>query len=108
MAVIRIKVPTDVELPPPEGANFFQFTHVQNEAQMLVGYIDLHRLAREAGDLTDVADDEELDIELTPEITHRFLLSTNGLVMLKERLDEIFSVLDSKKGKGDDGDNDPN
>ena len=104
MAVVKVRIPPDIELPPPEGANFFQFAKVENEAQMLVGYIDILRLANEAGDITDVPEDEVLDIEIVPDITHRFLLSADGLAMLKQRLDELFSKFDKHKGKEGDAD----
>jgi hypothetical protein len=55
-----------------------------------VGYIDLHRMIAEVGDLTRLKDDDRIELSVTPDITHRFVLSVNGLQLLKERVDEIF------------------
>ena len=78
---IGISVPGTLPLPAAEGANFFHFTVIGEEVQLLVGTINLIRLheAKERGE-TGV---------IVPDITHRFLLSPLGFASLKTNLEEI-------------------
>ena len=67
-------------VPPAEGANYFHFTSVGAEVQMLVGAVNLLRLHESLrGESRTVV----------PEITHRFLLSPLGFAQLKRQIDEI-------------------
>lgn len=79
----NVIIPTDIPLPPAEGANWFHFTSAGLEVQMLIGTIDLlaaHQ-ARQPG--------ADADTKLAPAISHRFLLSPIGFAVLKAQVDEI-------------------
>lgn len=67
---VGVTMSASVPVPPPEAANFFHLTVVGPEIQLLVGSVNLLRFheAKDKGEMTLV----------TPEISHRFLLSTLG------------------------------
>lgn len=81
-----IRVAPDLALPPPEGANFFHFTVVGADIQMLVGAINLLQLH-------DAKNRGVVDALITPQITHRFTLSAFGFVQLKAQIDEIAAAV---------------
>lgn len=95
MPYVRVEFDRDGPLPAPEGANFFHFTHIQGEVEMLVGYVDLNRLWALSQDYEDASDEEELPshVSVKPEITHRLVLSANGFKTLKDRVDQIWSTM---------------
>jgi|WetSurMetagenome_2_1015567.scaffolds.fasta_scaffold492854_1 hypothetical protein len=76
----RVEITAAHPVPPSEGANYFHFTSVGAEIQMLVGTVNLLRLHEsmlgEGG-------------TVSPEITHRFLLSPLGFAHLKQQIEEI-------------------
>ena len=78
---VSVSVSSAVPVPPAEGANFFHFTVVGPEIQLLVGSINLLRFleAKQSGEPTN----------LVPEFTHRFLLSPMGFAQLKAQIDQI-------------------
>jgi hypothetical protein len=78
---VRVEITARHPLPPPQGANFFHFTTVGSEVQMLVGSVNLLRV-HEAGRGGESP-------TITPDITHRFLLSPLGFAQLKKQIDEI-------------------
>ncbi|HLA88895.1 MAG TPA: hypothetical protein VJL28_00505 [Gemmatimonadaceae bacterium] len=82
---IAVKVPGEIMLPDPLGANYFHFTVVGSEVQFLVGSINLINLheAKMRGEATVVV----------PEITHRFLLSPLGFHQLKSQIDQIAGLV---------------
>lgn len=80
------EVPIGAGLPPAEGANYFHFTMVGGEFQMLVGSIDLR--AVHAAKL-----EGQGQLKVTPALTHRFTLSPMGFAALKNNIDEIVSAL---------------
>lgn len=88
---ISVSVPGNLPMPAPEGANFFHFTVVGGEVQLLVGSINLLRL-HEAKRNQETA-------TIVPQITHRFLLSPLGFAQLKSSLEEIAKAM----GKTDVG-----
>lgn len=65
-------------LPASEGANFFHFTVLGPEVQMLVGTVNLLQLheAKQTGSQHSIV----------PEITHRFLLSPVGFTALRAQI----------------------
>lgn len=78
---VSVSVSSAVPVPPADGANFFHFTVVGSEIQLLVGTINLLRFleAKQSGEPTN----------LVPEITHRFLLSPLGFAQLKSQIEQI-------------------
>ena len=81
---VSVGVPPELALPLSEGANYFHFTRVGSEVQMLVGCVNLIQL--------HAAKDHEGTTTLAPQITHRFLLSSLGFNQLKVQLDEIGPI----------------
>ncbi len=71
-------------LPPPEAANFFHFTISGPEVEMLVGFIDLQRMAA-----TLAAAQSGQAKPVHPEWTHRIFLSVRGFLTLKAQVDEM-------------------
>jgi hypothetical protein len=67
---VSYRVSAETDLPVAEGINFFHFTTVGPEVQMLVGTINLLAIheAKQSGET----------LGTTPQITHRFLLSALG------------------------------
>ena len=93
---VSIGLDGSVPLPPAEGANFFHFTVVEHEVQLLVGSVNLLRLheAKRRGEPITVA----------PQITHRFLLSPLGFGALKANLEEIAKSVTPSGVVGKGGD----
>ncbi len=78
---VAVAIPANLPLPPAEGANFFHFTVVGEEVQLLVGSINLLRIHEAKGKTEPTT--------VVPEITHRFLLSPLGFKSLRTQLLEI-------------------
>ena len=79
--VFSVALPPDAKLPPPAGANFFHFTVAGPEIHLLVGCVSFQQLAdRHASGKQGT---------VSPEITHRFLMSALGFAHLKAQIDEI-------------------
>ena len=76
-------VPANLPLPHPLGANFFHFTRVGEEVQMLVGSVNLLRLheasRRPTGD----------PLVIVPDIVARYTLSPLGLASLQSQLAQL-------------------
>lgn len=88
--IVSASVPADASLPPAEGINFCHFTVVGPEVQMLVGcvnLIQLHDAKKRGGPST-----------ITPQITHRFSMSTMGFAQLRAALNEIAGSVQEPKG----------
>jgi hypothetical protein len=86
---VGVKLTGSHPLPNAEGANFFHFTVINGEVQFLVGMINLLRFHEAA--------QAEPGTSITPDITHRFLLSPMGFQNLKRQLDEIAGSLPAPK-----------
>jgi len=74
----------EMDLPAALGANFFHFTVVGPEIQMLVGSVNLleiHQAKTSGG-----------EIKVTPKISHRFSLSALGFNQLKAQLAELGEI----------------
>lgn len=99
MAQVKIVMDNQRPLPPPEGANFFALSRVETEVELQVGYIDLHRLLTEVGETEQLEDDTEVEVDLSPEITHRFVMSLSGLHLLKQKVDEIVGKVSAKEAR---------
>jgi hypothetical protein len=85
-STVTVKIDLSREMPPPEGANFFHFTFLRGEVQMLLGYVDLFRIHEmKAPGKTRV---------IYPEVTHRFSLSALGFAQLKAQVDEIAAKIE--------------
>lgn len=80
-----VAVPANLPLPQPLGANFFHFTLVAGEVQMLVGSLNLLRI-HEASQRGESA-------TLTPDISHRFTLSPFGIANLQAQLAEFGKLV---------------
>ena len=78
---VGIAIPGNLPLPPAAGANFFHFTVVGEEVQLLVGTINLIRLHEAKGKTESTM--------VVPDITHRFLLSPLGWASLYNQVQEI-------------------
>lgn len=78
---VAVVITGGTPLPPAEGANFFHFTTLGPEVQLLVGTVNLLRL-HEAKTTDDPS-------AVVPEITHRFLLSPIGFAALKQQMATI-------------------
>ena len=78
---VQVGVPADFPLPHPLGANFFHFTIMGGEIQLLVGSVNLLQL-REAAK-------EGKGALVVPDITHRFTLSTLGFEQLRTQIEAV-------------------
>lgn len=87
---ISVELPVNLPLPVPVGANYFHFTVVAGEVQMLVGSVNLLRVheARLQGEAATII----------PEISHRFTLSAWGFTTLNNQLAKIAESLASGRG----------
>ncbi len=83
---VQLTVPRHGKLPPPEGANFVNFSFSGPEVEMMVGYVDLHRLALSAPNTG----------RIEAEITHRFFMSLRGFIMMKSQIDTIWKSMQEK------------
>lgn len=99
MPWVTIKLDLQAPLPRPEGANFFHFTQVLDEVEMLVGYLPLTKLhnASEAAEHNagELMADDQMAI-VSPEITHRLSLTMNGFRTLKERVDLLAERIEAR------------
>jgi hypothetical protein len=90
---VTVQLTTRHPLPPAQGANYFHFTTLGEEVQMLVGTVNLLRVHE--------ATQGEEDAVVSPDITHRFLLSPLGFAHLKAQVDQIASGINpSRIGMG--------
>lgn len=91
---LKIALPKPEDTPLPEGANYFHFSWRGTEVQMLVGYIDpLKTLPVASGGLLPVPPTK--GTQISPEITHRILLSVSGFATLKAQVDQIAASMKS-------------
>lgn len=88
-ARIRVDLDASKALPAPSGANYFRLTHSGGEVQMLVGTVDLERLSQAS--LAAVAGNEQQSI--SPDISHRFLLSALGFDQLHQVVTELYESM---------------
>lgn len=87
---VAVGISRATKLPPAEGANYFHFTVLGPEVQMLVGTVNLLHLHE--AKLTDSRE------TLEAEITHRFLLSPLGFQALKSQMDMIAASVQPVAG----------
>jgi hypothetical protein len=73
-------------LPPAEGANYFHFTIANGEVQLLVGTVNLLQLH-------EAQESDSETVAVSPEITHRFLMSTRAFQHLQDQVAEIMSAI---------------
>jgi hypothetical protein len=90
---LRVEVPK-TGLPAPEAANFFYFSFSGPEVQLLIGFIDLNDLLREAG---IVGTPDRAPIK--PEITHRILMSPRGFAAFRQQMNDIAQKWDAAAPK---------
>ena len=78
-------------LPAPSAANWFSLSHHQGEVQILVGYLDIYGIAM----LARGAQEGNLEgsVSIKPDVTHRIMVSTAGMLQLRAQIEEIFQVL---------------
>jgi hypothetical protein len=83
---IRVRLSPPDQSPPPEAANFFYFTFLGPDVQMLVGYVDPRTVheARLRGE----------EVVVTPHVAHRIALSARGFQHLRKQLEEIAKLYD--------------
>ena len=85
MPEIHLELPT--QLPEPEAANYFGFTRVGREVQLLVGYIDIldmHNRVRE---------EDPLDEPLPVLVTHRFYIGADALKRLRNGAEQMYEAM---------------
>lgn len=87
-------------LPAPLAANWFNVSHHGGEVQLIMGYLDLYAIAMIAKDAK--AGTLKQPASLKPDVTHRFMLSTSGMLQLRAQLEEIFQLM-RKAGVVDEG-----
>jgi len=98
MPIVTVHFDPEAPQPPPEGANFFHFTQVQDEVEMVVGYVSPTKVHAIVQAHPDAKDQEELpDVSLSPEISHRFLMSLNGFRILRDRVNQIWNTIESRQ-----------
>lgn len=93
--VVQIQLSSGVPLPPAAGANFFHFVSAGEEVHMLVGTVSLLRVHENE---SPGRSPDRLPI-VTPEITHRFLLSPLGFANLIRQIDEIRDAVNVSRSK---------
>ena len=72
--------------PRPEGVNYFTFTQVGTDVQMLAGYVDLD--AMRGGILS-----EEDYAEVPIAITNRFSMSITSFFRLHDQADDLIAKM---------------
>lgn len=87
---VEIAMSGSVPLPSAEGANFFHLTRAGMEVQFLVGTVNLMRVH-------EARLQNETTARLTPEISHRFLVSLQSMQHLKMQIDRILASAEAKK-----------
>jgi len=93
---LRLKVPTDLP-SSPIGANYFHFTFIGPELEMLVGNLSLRAIHefKEASEKSATAE------PVVPNVTHRFMLTPLGFDQLRQQIEEIgrkFDAMMADKG----------
>ena len=80
---LQIGITAETPLPDPIGANFFHFTLVGTELQLLIGSINLlqmHEIKTNPSGKSHT---------LIPHVSHRFLMSPFGFAQLKAQVDGL-------------------
>lgn len=85
---LAIKIPSVEGLPDPTAANWFQFSFVGPDVQMLIGYVDLHSI--------HVARDKA-GAEVTPVVLHRLSLGSIGWGVLREQVKELDAQFEAMR-----------
>ena len=89
---MNIKVALPKSLPPAEGANYFHITSANGEVQLLIGSISLN-------DLHDAAQSRRSELNITPDVSHRFLLSQSAFDRLRENIETVHSAMAKRKAE---------
>lgn len=83
---LMVGLPDEPLRPMPEAANFFHLSRLEQDFQLLVGYLDLERVASLSGTGAREAD-------MQAELTHRFLIPWRALFQLRDRIEDMIAVL---------------
>lgn len=79
------------EFPKPEAANWFSASRIGHEVELLVGYMDLKRIANILEEQQEHG--EGGAVSMPVEVTHRLALGPTGLVNLKQKIDEMYEAM---------------
>lgn len=85
---LLVGIEDDTPRPAPEAANWFQVSRLEQDFQMLVGYLDLQKIAslRESAPNTG-------EVTMHPDVTHRFLISWRGFFILRAMIEDLVTKL---------------
>ena len=86
---ITVSLPKE-DRPPPQGANYFHFTWLGTDIQMLAGYIDLDRLRESVS-----KDSEGTSNEVSLEVSNRFSMSVTSFFRLRDQVNDLVSKMAS-------------
>lgn len=81
-------------LPPPEAVNHFRISRVGNEVQLLVGYVDIGRLAKFLEEAKEQKS-ESPTFTLQPEISHRFSIGLGPFQELWQKVNHIYTAMEA-------------
>ena len=94
------------ERPAAEAANFFHFTWVADQVELLVGYLSLEEVHSIVQRNPDAEDQEQLGEVVNPQITHRLMMSMSGFEVLRERMNQMSEMIEAKKAQKAGGNDD--
>lgn len=79
-------------LPAPQPVNAFRIGRVGQQVQMLVGYIDVTKVA-DAIERARTTDDKSPEISIVPEGAQRMYMTPDSFVELKDKVDFMHNAL---------------
>lgn len=74
---------SDEPMPPAEGANWFYLSRLNNEFQLLIGYVDMREVANAASGT------KNSEITLTPHVAHRLYMGLDSFQVLRAQIEDI-------------------
>jgi hypothetical protein len=75
--------------PAPEAANWFQLSSLGADIQLLVGYVDVQKLALSVQLEKDKSTGGEIRVRVEAELLHRLSLTPQGLVTLQKSIEQV-------------------
>ncbi len=94
---VSAQLPDPADRPPAEGVNFFHFSFVGTDVQLLTGYVDAYAVHKARERARSGENDGRPSVQIN--VTHRFLMSPMGLARLKEGLDDIWEKLEAQRSE---------
>lgn len=87
--MVQVSYPLDADLPLAHAVNFVHFSQAGLDVLMSLGQVDLAKMGAEPAD-------DHGRVNMTAEISHRFLMSLGTLVQLRALLNQLADGMEAQ------------